>query len=337
MYRSTAVGLRMIAGIRAGSGRSRAGAPSPSAGSWAASCAARQRRSPEMIRERSRSAIHSTTIGCSTPWTRILWASSASASPSKCLRGCSGSGSIRSSRIALAISRSATPSSTVLCKIARAVAPIATGSATPSKASRLRRATGRIGARDHLVGQLAVLLRDRRPRLVVDQRLAGPLGVRYRDRRDDRRAEHEVAVLTAQELLGLLAVDGPRLQVVDEHAERLQPVVDLAPDEAHVLERLDHRVEAVGAQVDRDQPLAGRDQRVPHQEPERRRAVDEDEVVRGLRVLAQRGAQPQLAAELASQAELDLAQALVGRDQVDPLDRGPLDHPTEARLLVRQG
>ena len=59
-----------------------------------ASRAARQRRSPAMMMYPVPSFLGRTAMGCSKPFSVMLAASWFSASWSKCLRGCSGSGSI---------------------------------------------------------------------------------------------------------------------------------------------------------------------------------------------------------------------------------------------------
>ena len=83
----------------------------------------------------------------------------------------------------------------------------------------------------------------------------------------------------------------------------------------------------------RDQRVIGRDERVDREQPERRRAVDQHEVVLALDV-SERPPQGELAAHLATEDQLRFGQAEVGRQHAVVLG---VDGPGLARQHVGDG
>ena len=101
----------------------------------------------------------------------------------------------------------------------------------------------------------------------------------------------------------------------------------------HLLDSLEREVLALGA----DQRVRRSDERVDRQQPERRRAVDQDHLVLPAR-LVQRALEGQLASHLAAQHELRLGEPEVGGDHVlvDRVGgaRAPGEHLADRRRRV---
>ena len=160
-------------------------------------------------------------------------------------------------------------------------------------------------AGEDLVGQREVVGAEVRP--VVEDREPSLGRLRVGDRGADHRLEHLVAVVLLQLGVGLARVDGAHVGDVHHHAEPLEVgVVELL----RLLDHVERPLDALQGEVlglGRDQRPVGGHQPVDGEQAERRRAVDEHDVVLLARVL-QRLAQHQLAPHLARQRALDLGQ-----------------------------
>ena len=105
-------------------------------------------------------------------------------------------------------------------------------------------------------------------------------------------------------------------------AEPLEPLVQVLARELHHLEHLLDALEREVLALGADERVRRGDQRVHRQQPERRRAVDQDQVVLAAR-LAQRALQGQLAAHLPAQHQLRLGQARGSRGSCSCGSRRP--------------
>jgi hypothetical protein len=104
---------------------------------------------------------------------------------------------------------------------------------------------------------------------------------------------------------------------------------DRAGQRAQPLER-----EVLG--LHRDQHRIGGDQRVERQQPERRRAVEDDVVPRQRRRLLERPRQHRLAAQHADQLDLRAGEVLRGRHDLQRRQLGRLDHLLQLRPAEQQ-
>ena len=125
--------------------------------------------------------------------------------------------------------------------------------------------------------------------------------------------------MLAQRVERLARVAGAHVGDVEHDAEPLEVRVEAVAGQLDHLERLLDPLEREVLRLGRQQRVVGRDERVDGQQPERRRAVDQDQVVVAAH-LAQRPLERQLAAHLAAEHQLGLGQAEVGRD--DPVVDG---------------
>ncbi len=191
----------------------------------------------------------------------------------------------------------------------------------PARSSRGARAPPRSPeALEQLVGEGQVV-RAQVGRVVEDRHAAlGRLGVAHAA--PDHRVEHLLAEALLQLHLRLARVDEPHVGDVQHHAEPLEVGVQRLLRQLHHLQRLLHALEREVLGLAGDQRVVGGHERVDGQQAERRRAVDQDQVVAALEV-AQRPLQRQLAAHLAAQHQLRLGQPEVGRQDavVDRVDR----------------
>ena len=134
-------------------------------------------------------------------------------------------------------------------------------------------------------------------------------------------------------------MDGAHVRQVEQHTEQCQLWVEAVARQFDHLHRLLDALQREVLRLGGDQRLIGGYQRVDRQQPERRRAVDQDHLV----VAAGVGESPperQLATDLAAEHQLRLGQAQVGRDDVlvDRLDRlrAARQHVGDRRLHVRR-
>ena len=159
---------------------------------------------------------------------------------------------------------------------------------------------------EHLVGQRQVV-GAQVGRVVEDRHAAlGRLGVAHRA--PDHGGEDLVAEALLQLLERLARVDQPHVGDVEHHAEPVEVGVQRLLGQLHHLERLLHALEREVLGLARDQRVVGGHERVHREQPQRRRAVDQHQVVAALE-LAQRAPERQLAAHLAAQDQLGLGQA----------------------------
>ena len=107
----------------------------------------------------------------------------------------------------------------------------------------------------------------------------------------------------------------PHVRHVQHDAEPLEALVEVVARELHHLEHLLDALQREVLAFRADEGVARGDERVDAQQPERRGAVDQDQVVLAAR-LAQRALEGQLASHLAAQHQLRLGQAQVGGDHV---------------------
>src|SRR5262245_4350874 len=200
----------------------------------------------------------STTTGSS--------AAGGSSGSGRCGSGCSGSGS--GSGTASACGSSCPSAWRWAASVAR-----------KSSASGPSRMLARLRAIEHLLREIAVGLRSGAGGVVLEHRrpLHGRFGIA--DGLADPGLEDEVAEVLLEDLERLPRVERPavvhrredpldpdvRIQVLADHAERVLELDETAEREVLALDGHDHAV--------------GRDQRVDRQQAQRRRRVDDDEVV----------------------------------------------------------
>src|SRR5438552_1539122 len=275
-----------------------------------ASFDARQRRSPAMISYPSPAGR--TRIGCSTPCSRIDAASSPSVSSCQVIRGCDGFGLTRSS----GMSRTA-----VGVRAARSLMLPGCASLScwkiRSPASRKLFLGRLLVSTDHLLGKVHEALRRVAPGLVDGDLHAR--GGRFADLHGltDDGAEHLVVTEILQRVEHVARED--RAAVVEgrkqtEHLEvGVEPVL-------HGLDDLEERGDALERVVLRlhwdDHAVRG-DERVQREQPERRRTVDEDEVVTLGEVPAELVAEGHLAADRVEELDLGRRQLERRRRDVD--------------------
>src|SRR3954471_15753826 len=174
-------------------------------------------------------------------------------------------------------------------------------------------------ALQHLGRQGHVVRAQVRPVVEDGRGLLG--GLRIGDRGADDGGEDAVAEVLAQRGVGVARVDRAHVGDVHHDPEPLEiGVVELL----RLLDHLERALDALQREVLRlrgDQRPVRRHEPVDGQQPERRRAVHEDDVVALARLL-ERPPEHELAAHLAAQAALDLRQDRRGGD--DPGVRGGL-------------
>ena len=151
------------------------------------------------------------------------------------------------------------------------------------------------------------------------------------------RVEQLLAEVLAQRVERLARVAGAHVGDVEHHAEPFEVGVEALAGELDHLERLLDALQREVLRLGRQQRVVGRHERVDGQQAERRRAVDQDQVVVA-RDLAQRPLERQLAAHLAAEHQLGLGQSEVGGDDpvVDGLARlgAPGEHVADRRRGV---
>ena len=120
-------------------------------------------------------------------------------------------------------------------------------------------------------------------------------------------------IVLAQRVEGLARVARAHVSDVQHDRQQLQVRVEALARELDHLERLFDSLKREVLRLGREQRVLGCDQRVDRQQSQRRRAVDQHEVV-VVGDLSQRLAQRELAAHLAAEHQLRLGQAEVGGD-----------------------
>jgi len=172
---------------------------------------------------------------------------------------------------------------------------------------------------------------------VVEDRAGSLGGLGVGDRGPDHRLEHVPAETLLQRRQRLARVDRAHVREVQQHAQQRELGVEAVAGQFDHLHRLLYALQREVLGLGRDQRVVGRDERVDRQQTQRRRAVDQDQVVLGAG-LGQRLAQRQLAPHLAAQHQLRLGQAQVGRHDVlqdRAVDRGATgQHVGDRRLGV---
>jgi hypothetical protein len=96
--------------------------------------------------------------------------------------------------------------------------------------------------------------------------------------------------------------------------------VDVLLDEVDVAEQLPEALQGVVLALDRHDQLLGRGHGVDSEEPEGRRAVQEDEVIRRPAHVLERPLEPSLAGELTDELDLGAGEVDGGGHRVEPLD-----------------
>ena len=169
-------------------------------------------------------------------------------------------------------------------------------------------------------------------RAVIEDRdrTLGRLGIR--DRGADRRLKQPVAEVLAQRVECLAGVAGAHVGDVQHHAEPHEVRVEAVAGQIDHLECLLDALEREVLRLGRQQRVVGRDQRIDGQQAQRRRAVDQHQVVLALDI-AHRSLERQLASHLAAERQLGLGEPEVGRHDpvVDRLGRrrAPGEHVTD--------
>src|SRR4051795_6512598 len=279
---------------------------------------ARQRRSPATIWYVFGPSGR-TRIGCSTPCSRIDAASSSSAWGSKTIRGCSGLGSMLSTWTIR------TPTDRVgLSGFSRLT--IAGESSVSS--DRRRAAAARKSVRgkfDHLPGKVA-----------IDACGVAPAGV-GRDRSPDQRslsefhrvsddAREDVMVTDDSQLVEhVLRKIRPAVEERRQQAEDLQVPIQLQADRVDDLHQIVEALHRVVLRLDGDDHARRCDEAVHGQEPEVRRAIDEDVVV-DPDVVLERLAKDPLASERREQLSLRRGEIDVGWRDIDARRLRRQDH-----------
>src|SRR5437588_6661839 len=263
-----------------------------------ASREARQRRSPAMSSYWLPTGR--TRIGCRTPCSRMLSASSVSESSSYESRGCAGLGRIRSigtSRICACVARDSI-SETM---------PGPRSVLTASSKSRwmFSRRMGRLLAKfDHLPCKVAEGTRGVRTGCIFGNRLSGERRLAQLHRVLDHGVEDAMVAQLPQVLEHLASEDRPAVEQGCEQAGDLEVVVELELDGVDHLDQRSQPLDGVVLRLHRDDDSAARYQCVDGQQTERRWAVDDDHVEAAFRPTCEHIAQHHLATD--GGKELDL-------------------------------
>src|SRR6266508_230736 len=252
----------------------------------------RQRRSPAMISYWSPEGR--TRIGCSTPCSLMDAASSCSVSSCQVMRGCDGFGttlSSGSSRTAVGVraaSRLMMPgcASDSCWKIR-----------LPASRNDFLWDDGLLVSTDHLPRKIDKALGRVRARLVHVDGNAGRRCLADLHRLPDDRVEHLVVAELAQRVEHVAPEDRARVVKRRKKSEHSQLGVQPALYRLDDLEQRGDALECVVLRLDRDDHAVRRDERIEREEPERRRAVDENVRVALHDVLAQLVAQRHLATD----------------------------------------
>src|SRR5438445_4462143 len=288
-----------------------------------ASFEARHRRSPAMIWKSSPAGR--TRIGCSTPCSRIDAASSWSDSSWKVMRGCSGLGTTFSTASSLMEfgpfdARRLTMPCWASCSCWKIRVP-ASRNDLPLLVSTC-----------HLLREIDEGFRGVRLRVVHGDRHAR--GRRFADlhRLTDDGPEDLMVAEVTQRLEHVPAEDGPAVVEGRQHAEHLQLRIESRLHGLDDLEERRHALERVVLRLDRDDDAVRAHERVECQQPEGRRAIDEDVVVAIDDVPGELVAKGHLTTDRAEQLDLGRGQLDVRRCDVEMLRPGVQDDRGQAGL-----
>src|SRR6266542_2206156 len=292
--------------------------------SFAATFEARQRRSPAMIWNSSPAGR--TRIGWSTPCSRIDAASSWIVSSWNVIRGCCGLGTTFStgmSRIEFG-----------LCEARRLTIPCcASRSCWKMRvpASRNDFPEGLLSI-DHLLREIEEGLGRVGARVVHGDRYAGCRRFADLHRLADDRLEHLVVAEIAQRLEHVPREDRAAVVEGRQEAEHRELGVEPGLDRLDDLQQRGHALQRVVLRLHRDDHALRGDERVQGEQPERRRAVDEDVVVALHDVARELVAERHLAADGAEELHLRGRELDVRGCDVDVLGPRVHDDRGERRL-----
>ena len=180
--------------------------------------------------------------------------------------------------------------------------------------------------------QLAIGLRSPGARVVDRDRLPEPRRLGQADGPGDDHVIHEVAEEPLDLFDDLARQLGPWIEHGHDDPRQPQVRIDVLLDQAHVPQELPQPLERVVLALDRNDELLRGGERVDRQQAERRRAVEEDEVIPTFPDRIQGLLEPGLSGELADQLDLRARQIDRRRDRMESFDRGVDDGVVDGGL-----
>src|SRR5258708_1385654 len=192
-----------------------------------------------------------------------------------------------------------------------------------------------LGISEDLLGQLSVSLGPVGVPGVLQDGASGRWALGEPDAVLDEKGEDLVPVCLLHQFQNLLAVQGARLVDGRQDSPDFELGVELLPDPLDAALQLLHPLHPEVLALQRDDDLVGSHQRVDGKQAQRRRAVDDDEVVEAVHRL-QLVLEDLLTPHLVDHLDLGRGQLQVGGDEVDLHQLGPHDQVAGMDLVVHQ-